>query len=75
MRGLLGKLKCNNYKVLIAAFSIIRPGVAQSGMMREYIFRHNHPTKFEYFHEVFEKELGETYGIMVYQEDVIKIAI
>lgn len=75
MRGLLRRLKCENYKVLVAASSIIRPGVAQSGMMREYIFRHNNPTKFEYFHDVFEKELGETYGIMVYQEDVIKIAL
>ncbi|TLX26629.1 DNA polymerase III subunit alpha [Chryseobacterium indologenes] len=75
MRGLLRRLKCENYKVLVAASSIIRPGVAQSGMMREYIFRHNHPGQFEYFHEVFEKELGETYGIMVYQEDVIKIAM
>lgn len=75
MRGLLRRLKCDNYKVLVAASSIIRPGVAQSGMMKEYIFRHNHPGQFEYFHEVFEKELGETYGIMVYQEDVIKIAM
>ncbi|WBS74096.1 DNA polymerase III subunit alpha [Elizabethkingia meningoseptica] len=75
MRGLLRRLKCDNYKVLVAASSIIRPGVAQSGMMREYIFRHNNPTKFEYFHNVFKKELGETYGIMVYQEDVIKIAL
>ncbi|HFK5504960.1 DNA polymerase III subunit alpha [Elizabethkingia anophelis] len=75
MRGLLRRLKCDNYKVLVAASSIIRPGVAKSGMMREYIFRHNNPDKFEYFHRVFEKELGETYGIMVYQEDVIKIAL
>lgn len=44
-------------------------------MMKEYIFRHNHPTKFEYFHKVFQEQLGETYGIMVYQEDVIKIAL
>jgi DNA polymerase-3 subunit alpha len=75
MRGLLRRLKCDNYKVLVAASSIIRPGVAQSGMMREYIFRHNNPNQFEYFHKVFEEELGETYGIMVYQEDVIKIAL
>lgn len=75
MRGLLRRLKCNDYKVLVAASSIIRPGVAQSGMMKEYIFRHNHPDKFEYFHPVFEEQLGETYGIMVYQEDVIKIAL
>ncbi len=75
MRGLLRRLNCDNYKTLVAASSIIRPGVAQSGMMKEYIFRHNHPDRFEYFHEVFEEQLGETYGIMVYQEDVIKIAL
>ena len=75
MRGLLRRLKCDSYKVLVAASSIIRPGVAQSGMMKEYIFRHNYPDQFEYFHPVFEEQLGETYGIMVYQEDVIKIAL
>lgn len=75
MRGLLRRLNCDNYKTLVAASSIIRPGVAQSGMMKEYIFRHNHPDRFEYFHEVFKEQLGETYGIMVYQEDVIKIAL
>ncbi|UJF29388.1 DNA polymerase III subunit alpha [Kaistella sp. 97-N-M2] len=75
MRGLLRRLKCEDYPTLVAASSIIRPGVAKSGMMKEYIFRHNNPTQFEYFHEVFEEHLGETYGIMVYQEDVIKIAL
>lgn len=75
MRGLLRRLKCDNYKTLVAASSIIRPGVAQSGMMREYIFRHNNPDQFDYFHAIFEEHLGETYGIMVYQEDVIKIAL
>jgi DNA-directed DNA polymerase III PolC len=74
MRGLLRRLNCDNYKILVAASSIIRPGVAQSGMMKEYIFRHNNPDQFEYFHEAFKEHLGETYGIMVYQEDVIKIA-
>jgi error-prone DNA polymerase len=75
MRGLLRRLKCDNYRTLVAASSIIRPGVAQSGMMREYIFRHNNPGQFEYFHPVFEEHLGETYGIMVYQEDVIRVAL
>jgi DNA polymerase III alpha subunit len=75
MRGILRRLKCSDYKTLVAASSIIRPGVAQSGMMKEYIFRHNNPDKFEYFHDVFKEQLGETYGIMVYQEDVIKIAL
>jgi len=75
MRGLLRRLKCNDYQTLVAASSIIRPGVAKSGMMKEYIFRHNNPDSFEYFHEVFEEFLGDTYGVMVYQEDVIKVAL
>ena len=75
MRGLLRRLNCSDYITLVAASSIIRPGVAQSGMMKEFIFRHNYPDRFEYFHDVFREQLGETYGIMVYQEDVIKIAL
>ena len=73
MRGLLSKLKCDNYVHLVAASSIIRPGVAKSGMMREYIRRFHHPNSFLYLHPIFEKQLGETYGVMVYQEDVLKI--
>ncbi len=73
MRGLLSKLKCDDYIHLVAASSIIRPGVAQSGMMREYITRFHSPHGFKYLHPVFEKHLGETYGVMVYQEDVMKI--
>ena len=73
MRGLLKKLNCDNYVHLVAASSIIRPGVAKSGMMREYIHRFHHPESFDYVHPVFEAHLGETYGVMVYQEDVMKI--
>lgn len=73
MRGLLSKLQCDNYIHLVAASSIIRPGVAKSGMMREYIKRFHQPESFQYLHPVFEKHLGETFGVMVYQEDVMKI--
>ncbi|MBW6489804.1 MAG: DNA polymerase III subunit alpha [Lentimicrobium sp.] len=73
MRGLLKKLKCDNYISLVAASSIIRPGVARSGMMKEYIKRFHNPNGFEYIHPVMKEQLGETYGIMVYQEDVLKI--
>ena len=73
MRGLLQKLRCDNYIHLVAASSIIRPGVAKSGMMRTYIHRFHHPDSFEYIHPVFEEHLGETFGVMVYQEDVMKI--
>ncbi len=74
MRGLLKKLRCRDYLRLVAASSIIRPGVAKSGMMKEYIHRFHNPGSFSYLHPVFEQQLGETFGIMVYQEDVIKIA-
>ncbi len=74
MRGLLKKLRCRDYLRLVAASSIIRPGVAKSGMMKEYIHRFHNPASFSYLHPVFEQQLGETFGIMVYQEDVIKIA-
>jgi len=73
MRGLLTKLRCDSYRSLVAASSIIRPGVAQSGMMREYIHRFHHPDDFEYLHPIMEEQLKETFGVMVYQEDVIKI--
>jgi DNA-directed DNA polymerase III PolC len=73
MRGLLKKLRCDDYITLVAASSIIRPGVAKSGMMREYVWRFHHPGQFEYIHPVMEQQLKETFGVMVYQEDVIKV--
>ncbi len=73
MRGLLKKLKCDNYTTLVAASSVIRPGVARSGMMKEYIYRFHNPGKFEYIHPVMKEQLEETFGVMVYQEDVLKV--
>ena len=73
MRGLLKKLRCDDYLTLVAASSIIRPGVSKSGMMKEYIRRFHHPDGFSYIHPVMEQQLKETYGVMVYQEDVLKI--
>jgi error-prone DNA polymerase len=73
MRGLLQKLRCDDYTTLVAASSIIRPGVARSGMMREYIYRFHNPDKFTYLHPVMKEQLEETFGVMVYQEDVLKV--
>lgn len=73
MRGLLKKLRCDNYTTLVAASSVIRPGVARSGMMKQYIFRFHNPDKFEYLHPIMKEQLAETFGVMVYQEDVLKI--
>ena len=74
MRGLLTKLRCDTYISLVAASSIIRPGVAKSGMMKQYIQRFHKPESIQYLHPVMKEQLEETYGVMVYQEDVIKVA-
>lgn len=74
MRQLLKKLECDDYLTLVAASSIIRPGVAQSGMMKQYIYRFHNPNDFEYIHPKMKELLEETFGVMVYQEDVIKVA-
>jgi len=75
MRMLLKKLEVDTYLGLVAASSIIRPGVAKSGMMREYILRHRNPGRTEEkAHPVMLDIMPETYGVMVYQEDVIKVA-
>lgn len=74
MRSLLKKLDVTTFEMLTAASSIIRPGVAESGMMQEFIARHKDPSKRKYLLPQMETVLAETYGVMVYQEDVIKVA-
>lgn len=74
MRGLMKKLKVNNYLALVAASSVIRPGVSSSGMKSEYIKRHLDPQRRKEAHPILAKIMPETYGIMVYQEDVLKVA-
>ncbi|MCI5058512.1 MAG: DNA polymerase III subunit alpha [Flavobacteriales bacterium] len=74
MRMLLKKLRADDYLGLVAASSIIRPGVAKSGMMREYILRFRMPERRNDAHPVLQDLMPETFGIMVYQEDVIKVA-
>lgn len=74
MRMLMIKLKVKTYLDLVAASSIIRPGVAQSGMMREYILRHLYPERRKQANSIMLDIMPETYGVMVYQEDVIKVA-
>ncbi|WP_244311264.1 helix-hairpin-helix domain-containing protein [Mucilaginibacter metallidurans] len=73
MRSLLFKLCCSTYIGLVAASSLIRPGTSKS--MPDYIARFHDPSKTTYLHPVMEELLEETYGIMVYQEDVLKVCI
>ena len=74
MRMLLRKLQVEDYLGLVAASSVIRPGVAKSGMMHEYIRRFRHPEARKEAHPILLDLMPETFGVMVYQEDVIKVA-
>jgi error-prone DNA polymerase len=80
MRGLLTQLKCRDFATLVAASSIIRPGIASSGMMQAYVERHlavaregRHDPAW-YLDARLRELLGETYGVMAYQEDVLRVA-
>ena len=74
MRGLLQKLKVTSFEDLTAASSVIRPGVAESGMMQQYIRRKTGEEPVEYLHPAMEPLLKETCGVMIYQEDVMRVA-
>ena len=77
MRMLLEKLTCDDYLTLVAASSIIRPGVASSGMMKAYIERfhmNKNGIRWESIHPKMDEIMSDTFGVMVYQEDVIKVA-
>lgn len=74
MRSLLKKMNSDSFEMLTAISSIIRPGVSESGMMQEFIERHKNPSKRKYLVPELESILSETYGVMIYQEDVIKVA-
>jgi DNA polymerase III alpha subunit len=75
MRQLLRGLKVKSKKDLAIALSLIRPGPASGGMKNEFIERHVHGKPFTYLHPKIEKLLGDTYGVMLYQEEVMRIAV
>ena len=74
MRQLLRKLDVTGYEELVAASSVIRPGVARSGMMQQYVRRHRGREKTAYLHPKMREILAETHGVMIYQEDVMRVA-
>jgi DNA-directed DNA polymerase III PolC len=75
MRQLLRGLKVQNKKDVAIALSLIRPGPASGGMKAEFIERCLHGKPFTYLHPRIKDVLGETYGVMLYQEDVMRIAV
>lgn len=73
-RELLRKLKPNKIEDVIAAVALYRPGPLQSGTADSYIARKNGGEPITYIHPSLEGILRETYGVMIYQEQVMQAA-
>ncbi len=73
MRDLLRKLKPEKFEDLIAILALYRPGPMGSGMLEEFIKRKQGHIEVEYDHPALKPILRETYGIIVYQEQVMQI--
>ena len=73
MRALLRKLSCDTFETLTAASSIIRPGISDSGMMDAFVRRFRGEEEVTWLHPVMEELLADTWGVMIYQEDVMKV--
>ena len=71
---LLKKLKPTRFEDIIAAVALYRPGPLESGMVQDYIERKHGRQKVVYPHPALEEILRETYGVIVYQEQVMQIA-
>lgn len=74
MRSLLKKLTPRDMETIIAASSVIRPGPSDAGMLREFIARYHGRKPVTHLHPALAGVLGTTFGIMVYQEDILRVA-
>ncbi|MDD4910059.1 MAG: DNA polymerase III subunit alpha [Candidatus Omnitrophica bacterium] len=74
MRDLLKKLIPERFEDLIALLALYRPGPIGSGMLDDFIQRKHGRVAIRYDHKSMEPILAETYGIIVYQEQVMQIA-
>ncbi|MCX5687174.1 MAG: DNA polymerase III subunit alpha [Candidatus Omnitrophica bacterium] len=73
MRDLLRKLKAEKFEDIIALLALYRPGPIGSGMLDDYMKRKHGKIEVRYDHPLLEASLKETYGIIVYQEQVMTI--
>ncbi|HZZ07369.1 MAG TPA: DNA polymerase III subunit alpha, partial [Candidatus Binataceae bacterium] len=74
MRRFLTELKPSNFEDVIAAISLFRPGTLDSGMVDPFIKRKHGKEPVEYDHELLEPVLRDTYGVIIYQEQVMRAA-
>jgi DNA polymerase-3 subunit alpha len=75
MQNLLRALKPDRLEDLIALVALYRPGPLQSGMAEEFVKRKHGLSEISYLHPVLEPILNDSYGIILYQEQVMKITM
>jgi DNA polymerase-3 subunit alpha len=73
IRELLKRMRPDNIRDIIACTALYRPGPLQGGLVDTYINCKHGREKPVYLHTVMEEILAETYGVMVYQEQVMRI--
>lgn len=73
MKAMMLGLKPSNIGDIMALISLYRPGPMGSGMDRDFINRKHGKEKVSYYHPALEEVLKGTYGIMLYQEDVLNV--
>ena len=74
MRDLLKKLNPEKFEDIIALLALFRPGPIGSGMLDDFMKRKHNEIKIRYDHPKLEPILRETYGVILYQEQVMRIA-
>lgn len=74
MKKLIGDLKPDRFDDLIALVALFRPGPLQSGMVDDFVNRKHGREKVNYPHPSLEQVLLPTYGVILYQEQVMQIA-
>lgn len=74
IRDLLRRLAPSEFKDIAALVALYRPGPMASNMHNDYVDRKNGRQYIEYFHDDAEPILEDTYGLMIYQEQMMRIA-
>ena len=74
MKKLLKKLAPDRFEDIIAVLALYRPGPLGSGMVDDFILRKKGQQKIDYFHSDLTACLAPTYGVIVYQEQVMQIS-
>jgi DNA polymerase-3 subunit alpha len=74
IREMTVKIRPNCFEDLVAVLALFRPGPLDSGMAEEYIKRKHGKEQIRYLHPLLEPVLKDTYGVIVYQEQVMQIA-